>query len=114
VSPMRRLSVVIPNYNYGRFIGSAIGSALALEWQDIEVIVVDDGSTDDSRSAIRGFGSRITAIFQENSAKTRRYACRAISWSICGSRSVWLCSMENNRTDHRSKSNVERISHSLP
>lgn len=63
---MRRLSVIIPNYNYGMFVGSAIGSALAVEWPDVEVIVVDDGSTDDSRSVIRGFGPRITAIFQEN------------------------------------------------
>ena len=70
---MRRLSVIIPNYNYGKFIGSAIGSALAVEWPDIEVIVVDNGSTDDSRSVIRGFGSRITAIFQENAGP--RGAC---------------------------------------
>ena len=70
---MRRLSVIIPNYNYGKFIGSAIGSALAVEWPDIEVIVVDDGSTDDSHSVIRGFGPRITAIFQQNSGP--RVAC---------------------------------------
>jgi cellulose synthase/poly-beta-1,6-N-acetylglucosamine synthase-like glycosyltransferase len=72
---MRRLSVVIPNYNYGRFVGSAIGSALALEWPDVEVIVVDDGSTDDSEAVIRTFGSRVTAIFQENSGP--RVACNA-------------------------------------
>jgi glycosyltransferase involved in cell wall biosynthesis len=75
VSLVRRLSVVIPNHNYGRFVGAAIGSALALEWVDVEVIVVDDGSTDDSRSVIRGFGSRITAIFQENAGP--RVACNA-------------------------------------
>ena len=70
---MHRLSVIIPNYNYGRFIGSAIGSALAVDWPDIEVIVVDDGSTDDSRSVIRGFGPRIVTIFQQNSGP--RVAC---------------------------------------
>ena len=75
MSVMGRISVVIPNYNYGRFVGSAIGSALALEWPDVEVIVVDDGSTDHSESVICGFGSRITAIFQQNSGP--RVACNA-------------------------------------
>jgi hypothetical protein len=70
---MRRLSVIIPNFNYGRYVGSAIGSALALDWPDVEVIVVDDGSTDDSRSIINAFASEITAIFQENSGP--RVAC---------------------------------------
>lgn len=70
---MRRLSVVIPNYNYEKFVGSAISSALAVDWPDLEVIVVDDGSTDDSRSVILGFGPRITAIFQQSSGP--RVAC---------------------------------------
>jgi GT2 family glycosyltransferase len=44
--------VIISSYNYGRFIRSAIGSALALECPEVEVIVVDNGSTDDSLSVI--------------------------------------------------------------
>ncbi|WP_200806229.1 glycosyltransferase family 2 protein [Demequina sp. NBRC 110052] len=63
---MERLSVVIPNYNYGRFIEAAIDSALAVDWPDVEVIVVDDGSTDDSRERIAAYGDRITAVFQAN------------------------------------------------
>lgn len=62
----KRLSVVIPNYNYGRFIGDAISSALNIDWPDIEVIVVDDGSTDNSREVIASHGSRIKALFQAN------------------------------------------------
>jgi glycosyltransferase involved in cell wall biosynthesis len=72
---MRRLSVVIPNYNYERFVGAAIRSALAVDWPDLEVIVVDDGSTDDSRSVIAGFEGRVTAIFQQHSGP--RMACNA-------------------------------------
>ncbi|GIG53428.1 glycosyltransferase family 2 protein [Demequina activiva] len=72
---MRRLSVVMPNYNYEDFVGAAIESALAVDWPDVEVIVVDDGSTDGSRAIIEGFGSRITAIFQDNSGP--RVACNA-------------------------------------
>jgi cellulose synthase/poly-beta-1,6-N-acetylglucosamine synthase-like glycosyltransferase len=65
--------VIIPNYNYGSYVGEAIESALALDWPDVEVIVVDDGSTDHSREVIRAFGDRITAIFQANA--TQRVAC---------------------------------------
>lgn len=63
---MHRLSVVIPNYNYGDFVGAAISSALAVDWPDVEVIVVDDGSTDHSREVISQFGDRVTIIEQDN------------------------------------------------
>jgi glycosyltransferase involved in cell wall biosynthesis len=61
-----KLSVVIMNYNYGLFVGQAIESALAIDWHDKEIIVVDDGSTDDSRRVIESFGERVTAIFKAN------------------------------------------------
>ncbi|PXA96487.1 hypothetical protein DMC18_01345 [Caulobacter sp. D5] len=49
---LSKVSVVIPNYNYAEFVGAAIESALALDWPDVEVIVVDDGSTDHSKDVI--------------------------------------------------------------
>lgn len=64
-----RFSFVIANYNYARFLGRAIESALAVEWPDVEVIVVDDGSTDGSRAVIEAFEGRIDAIFQRNSGQ---------------------------------------------
>ncbi len=69
------LSVVIPNYNYGAFVGSAIASALALDWPQVEVIVVDDGSTDDSRAVIAHYADRIVTIHQENAGQAA--ACAA-------------------------------------
>ncbi|MEA2700736.1 MAG: hypothetical protein QOI66_5007 [Myxococcales bacterium] len=63
------LSVVITNWNYGRFVAQAIDSALGLDWPAVEVIVVDDGSTDDSRAVISRYGERITAILQENAGQ---------------------------------------------
>lgn len=64
-----KLSVVIPNFNYAGYIADAIDSALNLDWPDVEVIVVDDGSTDHSRSVIEAYGSRITAIFKQNTGQ---------------------------------------------
>jgi glycosyltransferase involved in cell wall biosynthesis len=67
------VSVIISNYNYGSYIAGAIQSALDLDWPTVEVIVVDDGSTDNSRAVIEGFGSRVRAIFQSNAGQ--RHAC---------------------------------------
>lgn len=63
---MKRLSVVIANYNYERFIGTAIESALALRWDDVEVIVVDDGSTDNSPAIIAGYAERVRILMSDN------------------------------------------------
>jgi glycosyltransferase involved in cell wall biosynthesis len=61
----RTASILVNNFNYGRFLGEAIESALS-QTEAAEVIVVDDGSTDDSRQIIEGFGSRIRAILKTN------------------------------------------------
>ena len=57
------VSIVIPNYNYERFVGEAIESALAQDHPDCEVIVVDDCSTDGSWAVIEGYGDRVRAVF---------------------------------------------------
>lgn len=59
-------SIIINNYNYDRFLAEAIDSALNQTYPHIEVIVVDDGSTDNSRKIIANYGDRTTAILQEN------------------------------------------------
>jgi len=63
---MNSVSVVIPTYNYGRFIADAIGGALGQTLEPFEIIVVDDGSTDDTEKVVRGFGDRVRYIRQEN------------------------------------------------
>ena len=61
------VSVVIPLYNKGPHIARALNSVLAQTFQDVEVIVVDDGSTDDGAAVVRGFDDpRIRLIQQEN------------------------------------------------
>jgi glycosyltransferase involved in cell wall biosynthesis len=64
------LSVLVNNYNYGDFVGFAIESALA---ENVEVVVVDDGSSDHSREVIEGFGDRVIAVFQENGGQAAAF-----------------------------------------
>lgn len=60
------VSVVIPTFNYGRFIGEAIESVLAQTFKPVEVIVADDGSTDETGQVVAGFGERARYVRQEN------------------------------------------------
>lgn len=62
----RRLSIIIRNYNYGRFLRDAIDSALAQTYPLTEVVIVDDGSTDDSRNILAAYGARCRVILKEN------------------------------------------------
>ena len=64
-----KFSIIIANYNYERFVGKAIDSALAVRWPDVEVIVVDDGSTDQSRQVITAYGDRVFPILQKNAGQ---------------------------------------------
>src|SRR5688572_33231336 len=64
---MPTVSVVIPAYNAAAFIRETIDSALAQTYRDFEVIVVNDGSTDDTMARLREFGSRIRVHEQSNS-----------------------------------------------
>jgi glycosyltransferase involved in cell wall biosynthesis len=60
------VSVVITNYNYGRYLSECIDSVLTQTYPTIDVIVVDDGSTDTSLAVLQHFSSRITIISQRN------------------------------------------------
>jgi len=75
------VSIVINNYNYARYLAAAIESALAQNYGNLEVVVVDDGSTDESRRIISSYGSCITPVFKSNggqaSALNAGYAASA-------------------------------------
>ena len=63
---MSSISVIIPNFNRAGLIGTTIENLLAQSQAPHEIIVVDDGSTDESLDVIRSFGSKVTLIQQSN------------------------------------------------
>jgi glycosyltransferase involved in cell wall biosynthesis len=63
---MPLVSVVIPSYNAARYVGAAIESVLAQTAADLEVVVVDDGSSDDTERIVRGYGPKVRYLRQQN------------------------------------------------
>ncbi len=61
-----RISVIIPVYNGAKYIGAAIRSILRQNYSDIEIIVINDGSTDETLKALGPFSDKIILISQEN------------------------------------------------
>lgn len=65
---MPRISVIVNTYNYGRFIEDAIDSVLAQDFpaDQMEILVVDDGSTDDTAERVKKYGNRVRYFYKEN------------------------------------------------
>jgi glycosyltransferase involved in cell wall biosynthesis len=61
-----KVSVIVPTYNYARFIDACLESIFAQRYRNFEVIVVDDGSTDGTKEAIGKYRESIVYIYQEN------------------------------------------------
>jgi glycosyltransferase involved in cell wall biosynthesis len=90
--------VVIPTYNYGRFVVEAIDSALAQSDQPLEIIVVDDGSTDDTPSLLQRYRERIRYIRQEN-----RGLSAARNTGIREARGEWIAFLDSDDLWHPHK-----------
>jgi len=68
-----KVSLVINNYNYSEFLETCVESALAQTYQNLEIIVVDDGSTDRSQSVLKKYQHRVKVILREHEGET---SCR--------------------------------------
>lgn len=89
---MPEISVLLNNYNYGRFLGEAIASVLAQEYQDFELIIVDDGSTDNSEEIIDSFSDeRIRKIRKANGGQLS-----AFNRGFAESRGKILCFLDSD------------------
>jgi hypothetical protein len=91
-------SVIIDNYNYGEFLEACIDSALGQTCTKLEVIVVDDGSSDSSREIIGAYGPRIHAILQPNSGQAA-----AFSAGVAVARGAYIGFLDADDVWHRTK-----------
>jgi glycosyltransferase involved in cell wall biosynthesis len=66
VSSPPAVSVVIATYNRADYLRESINSVLRQRFQDFEIIVVDDGSTDNTREIVAAYGPRVRFVYQEN------------------------------------------------
>ncbi|MBD2112387.1 MULTISPECIES: glycosyltransferase family 2 protein [Cyanophyceae] len=66
ISSQPLVSILINNYNYGHLLTDAINSALAQNYGNVEVIVVDDGSTDNSKDLLEPYKGKITSVLKAN------------------------------------------------
>lgn len=85
------VSILINNYNYGRFLGDAIRSALAQSYANREIIVVDDGSTDNSLEIARSFGDEVLLIAKENGGQAS-----AFNAGFAASRGEIVCLLDSD------------------
>ena len=95
-------SILINNYNYARFLDEAIDSALSQNYPRKEIIVVDDGSTDNSREIISRYGDRIIPIFKENGGQAS-----AFNAGVARCQGDILCFLDSDDFFHPNK--LERV-----
>lgn len=85
------VSVIINNYNYGRFLREAIDSALNQSYEKKEIIVVDDGSKDESVEIIKSYGDRIIPVLKDN-----RGQASAMNAGFRISKGDWVCFLDSD------------------
>jgi glycosyltransferase involved in cell wall biosynthesis len=90
-SSLPLVSIVINNYNYAQFLELAIKSALRQDYKNCEVIVVDDGSTDNSIEVAEQFGSQIKIISKRNGGQAS-----AINRGIAESSGEWILFLDSD------------------
>lgn len=87
------LSVIMPAYNAGRFLGPAIESVLNQTWRDFEFIIIDDGSTDGTRERIEAYATRDRRIRSEPNP-VNLGVTRTLNRAIGLARGEWIARMD--------------------
>ena len=96
------VSILLNNYNYGRYLRDAINSALSQTYPNFEVIVVDDGSSDSSREIIATYGSRVISVLKENGGQGS-----AFNAGFAASKGEWIHLLDSD--DVLCANTLERI-----
>ena len=98
------VSILITSYNYDRYLGNAIDSALNQTFRNIEVVVVDDGSEDNSLDVIKSYGDRIVSVVKQNGGQAS-----AFNAGFAKSKGEIICFLDSDdeftpdKVDHVSK-----------
>lgn len=88
---MPKVSVIVPTYNRAAFLPAAIESILGQSFQDFEVLVIDDGSTDSTVEVLRTYHEKVTYIYQEN-----QWVSAARNTGIEASRGEYLAFLDSD------------------
>jgi glycosyltransferase involved in cell wall biosynthesis len=89
-----KVIVIIPSYNRERYIRATIDSALSQTYKNIEIVVVDDGSTDRSRDILTGYGDRIRLLEHEGHANRGQSA--AINLAMRNTRGEYVAILDSD------------------
>lgn len=104
------ISVIIPNYNYGHFIKNCLKSILAQALTDYEVIVIDDGSTDNSREVVESmmpeFDGKLRYYFQNNQGVA---VARNTGLDLANGKYIAFLDADDIWHDHALQALVERM-----
>ncbi|HEY0955632.1 MAG TPA: glycosyltransferase [Roseateles sp.] len=108
--PQPSFSVIVANYNHADLVGRAVESVLAQDYPAAlrEVIVVDDGSTDDSREVLQAWAGRegVQLVFQQNRGQTAAFAA-----GLAAARGDYVCLLDADDRCHPYK--LAAIAHHL-
>src|SRR5215510_6516895 len=85
------VSVVIATFNRAAYLPATIASILNQSFQDFELIVVDDGSTDDTRAVLAAYGSRLQYFYQSNAG-----AAAARNLGARHAKAAWLAFQDSD------------------
>ncbi len=109
----RRVAVVIPSFNHAQFIGEAIGSVLAQTHRDIELHIIDDGSTDGSPQVIeRALSAAPAGVRCEFAARGNRGCSATLNELIAGVRAEWVAIL--NSDDSLAPDRFEQMLRDIP
>lgn len=86
-----RISVVVPAYNVEKYIVRSVSSILNQTIQPFEIIVVDDGSTDNTANLIKEFGEKVTYYFKENGGE-----CSARNFGVKKAKGEWIAWLDSD------------------
>jgi len=88
---MPKVSVIIPSFNCESYIAETINSVLNQTFRDVEVIVVDDGSTDRTREIVAAFGASVRLVAQDNAGR-----CAARNRGIREAGGEYICLLDHD------------------